>query len=362
MQTDVLQTKRPPTFAEASTRRQKARAAGLVPDHWYIVARANELRPGDMKEIVFSKQSIALYRGQDGEYRAIENRCAHRSLKLTTGVVEGCNLICQYHGWMYNGDGRLIGVKHDRFGHELLNLRIRSYPVAVSDGLVWMFPGDSKKANQTPIPALPEMGSGSGWSHYVREYRWQCHHSMVIDNLCDLSHGYLHRRTRPFGYDARLTRYQSGADDVTIEYQVRIGDSKLMNALFDRRQMPSGSLLLKCDYPYFWSWTDDYIKIFVSFIPVDERTTHFFMVGLVRPMNFPYTGWKLPKWAMEAVVRYLSPLELDKIMKEDQAALSWEIDAYERHWNEPAIELNPVVNAVQDLIIGKWTAYMKSEA
>ena len=78
-------TSRPPGFTEARNPRQKARAAGLHPDYWYAVEYDRAVQPGRVVEIQFWKTSIALYRGRDGQLRALENRCAHRQLKLSAG-------------------------------------------------------------------------------------------------------------------------------------------------------------------------------------------------------------------------------------------------------------------------------------
>ena len=61
--------------------------------------------------------------------RAVENRCAHRQIKLTIGHVKKCDLVCIYHGWSYDEHGRLVDMKHDHFGKKLPVLSIRSYPV-----------------------------------------------------------------------------------------------------------------------------------------------------------------------------------------------------------------------------------------
>lgn len=36
-------------------------------------------------------------------------------------------------------------------------------------------------------------------------FTWQAHHSMIIDNVNNFTHAYLHRKYRPF-VDAKLTR------------------------------------------------------------------------------------------------------------------------------------------------------------
>src|SRR5665213_4069227 len=67
----------PPSFAEANNRRQKARSAGMHPDYWYPVEWAKNVKVGKVIETEFWHRSIAVYRGEDGVVRAIENRCAH---------------------------------------------------------------------------------------------------------------------------------------------------------------------------------------------------------------------------------------------------------------------------------------------
>ena len=94
----------PPSFAAAPSRHQQVRAAGLHPDYWYPVEYDDRVRGGQVVEVRFWGQSIALYRGADGRMRALENRCAHRQLPLSLGAVTGCELTGAYHGWRYGED------------------------------------------------------------------------------------------------------------------------------------------------------------------------------------------------------------------------------------------------------------------
>ncbi|MGH8735269.1 MAG: Rieske (2Fe-2S) protein, partial [Burkholderiales bacterium] len=77
----------PPSFAQGRNMRQKVRATGLDPNYWYAVEFADRIQPAQVLEVVFWKRSIALFRDSNGELHAIENRCAHRQLKLTLGSV-----------------------------------------------------------------------------------------------------------------------------------------------------------------------------------------------------------------------------------------------------------------------------------
>ena len=65
-----------PRFSEARNLRQKVCAAGLDPNYWYPVEWEKNIRLGQVIEVVFWNQSIAVFRGSDGNVRALTNRCA----------------------------------------------------------------------------------------------------------------------------------------------------------------------------------------------------------------------------------------------------------------------------------------------
>ena len=216
MDSRSLQTKTsPPGFLEARNRRQRARAAGLHPDYWYAVEYDRVIKPGQVREATFWQTSIALYRGWDGRLRALENRCAHRQLKLSLGKVEGNNLVCPYHGWCYNETGRVVHIPHDLCGRSMPALQVGSYPVTVRYGLIWLFPGDPALAEQRQIPDIPELEGKDPWACVPLDFTWQAHHSMIIDNVSDFTHAYLHRQYRPF-VNARLTRCAAEGDRVHV--------------------------------------------------------------------------------------------------------------------------------------------------
>ena len=147
----------PPAFADATTTRQKARAAGLDPNHWYAVEYEHGLPARSIRATSFWGAAVALWRDADGRVHAVEDRCAHRQLPLSLGSVEGCRLACAYHGWMYDDTGRLVDVPHDRFGHPAPEVRLRDYPVRVRYGLIWIFPGDPALAERVPLPTVTSL-------------------------------------------------------------------------------------------------------------------------------------------------------------------------------------------------------------
>ena len=348
----------PPSFEEANNPRQKARAAGLDPDCWYAVEYDNAVKKGQVKEVVFWNTSIALYRGEDGQLAAMQNRCPHRQLKLTHGVVENCQLRCVYHGWTFDRDGWLVDYSHDSFGKSLLKTQLRTYPVAVRYGLIWIFPGNPDVAEERTIPLIPELEGDQRWARVMADFTWQTHHSMVVDNVCDFAHAFLHRKYRPFT-DAKLTHYESDENRVYLTYDSFMGGGRISGRFVDRERVNTRSIELCYEYPYQWSNTGGKIKHWCFLLPIGERLTRVFFLFYFDAFKIPLTSLKMPRWLTEVVLRIASPLLVKPLLAEDGIALEAEQEGYDRYWDAPPIELNPVVPLFQQLTARKWEDYLE---
>lgn len=347
----------PPSFAVAKNSRQKARAAGLDPDRWYVVEHDHAVKKGEVKEITFWNTSIALYRGEDGQLAAVQNRCPHRQLKLTHGVVDKCNLRCGYHGWSFNREGWLTDYSHDSFGKPLIKNRLRTYPVQVRYGLIWLFPGDPALAEQHALPEIPELTQNNPWANFATDFTWKTHHSMVIDNICDFAHAFLHRKYRPF-VDAKLTHHEADEDRVYLTYDTYMAAGKISGLFVDRNRVNTRSIELCYQYPYQWTNTGDSIKNWSFLLPIDERTTRVFFLFYFDAITLPFLSLKTPKWLTQTILNLAKPLVFKPILEEDGIALEAEQLGYETHWDAPPIELNPVVPMFQKLTASKWESYL----
>ena len=350
----------PPLFEEGGNLRQQARAAGMDPNYWYAVEEVCKMKPGTATEVVFWKRSIALYRGEDGSFHALENRCLHRQLKLSLGNVEGCNLVCEYHGWEYNGEGRVVGIP-DLFGRKKVpRLGIRSYPVKVRYGLVWLFPGDPELAETRQIPDIPELEGPDRWACVPLTMDCCAHHSMVIDNVSDFSHAYLHRKYRPFE-GADLLHHEIVGDNVHLSYNTKVGRGKISGLFVEHDRIDTNSMELCYEYPYQWSNTDNEIKHWLFVLPVDERTTRAFFLFYFKSLKIPLLPVRIPRWAMITVLKIANRQLITPLLSEDRAAVEAEQAGYDKFWDSAPIEVNPVVRSFQKVTVRKWREYLERE-
>jgi Rieske 2Fe-2S family protein len=82
-------------------------------DRWIAVAREEELpAPGDWRAARIGTQSIVLARSASG-INAFHNVCRHRGSILCAeeqGHFPRERIVCPYHAWAYDLDGRLVGT------------------------------------------------------------------------------------------------------------------------------------------------------------------------------------------------------------------------------------------------------------
>jgi choline monooxygenase len=76
---------------------------------WLMIGRSAQFQvPGDYLATDMCGWHLLVVAGQDGEVRAFHNVCRHRAGPLVDAGTGHCGaLVCRYHGWSYELDGRL---------------------------------------------------------------------------------------------------------------------------------------------------------------------------------------------------------------------------------------------------------------
>ena len=74
-------------------------------DYWHPVLDSRELPANRAVGVIVAGRALALFRAR-GRPGAVDDRCAHRRMKLSLGTVREDRLVCPYHGWSYDREGR----------------------------------------------------------------------------------------------------------------------------------------------------------------------------------------------------------------------------------------------------------------
>jgi benzoate/toluate 1,2-dioxygenase subunit alpha len=79
---------------------------------WLFVGHISQVpNPGDYITTELGRQPVIMARHSDGKVHVLLNRCTHRGAKVVNERQgHAPRLVCCYHGWTYDTDGRLLNV------------------------------------------------------------------------------------------------------------------------------------------------------------------------------------------------------------------------------------------------------------
>ncbi len=151
---------------------------------WYAAAWDHEVKRALLPRTTAGSK-LVLYRRQDGAAVALEDACWHRLLPLSLGRLDADDLICGYHGLVFNAQGRCIHMP----SQETINPSacVRTFPVVERHRFIWVWPGDPAAADPALVPDL-RWNDDPQWAGDGKTIDVRCNYRLVVDNLMDLTH------------------------------------------------------------------------------------------------------------------------------------------------------------------------------
>ena len=135
---------------------------------WYQIGWSGEFEPGDVVPLHYFDTHLVGYRNNSGVMHLSDAFCPHMGGHLgyghgaespersgwtaKAGKVEGDCLVCPFHGWKWDGDGRNVDIPYSE--PERMNLQIRQWEVREIDGLVLMWYGAQGEPPTWEMPHL----------------------------------------------------------------------------------------------------------------------------------------------------------------------------------------------------------------
>lgn len=161
-------------------------ATGMVRNRWYIAAFSREITREPMERTILGK-SVAMYRREDGRPVAMYGLCPHRYYPLAKGKVRGDALVCGYHGFVFDADGKCIEVPSQGTGAGFCQ---PTYTIVEQGPLCWIWMGDADRCDPALIPPYADFGLGQpGWRYSSENYfHLKGRGQLLVDNLMDLTH------------------------------------------------------------------------------------------------------------------------------------------------------------------------------
>ena len=179
---------------------------------WYPAAWSHEVGRALFARKICD-ENLVFYRREDGVAVALEDACWHRLLPLSLGRLRGDEVVCGYHGLVFNSAGRCSFMPAQKTINP--SASVRSFPVVERHRLLWVWPGDPALADPAKLPDF-HWNDGTEWVGDGGTFvSLKCDWRLVVDNLMDLTHEtYVHSDS--IGHDAILdSPFEATHDDRT---------------------------------------------------------------------------------------------------------------------------------------------------
>ena len=176
---------------------------GFLTDIWYFAAPSAALKSGRMARHEIMGQPVLLGRTPDGAPIALRDICPHRASPLSAGrfarETDGAASVeCPYHGWRFGEDGACVAIPSlpAEQNLEIGRIRVRRYPLAESQGMVFIWMAADARADALPTgppPIFP--GAVGGRPKMVLRRVFAVHIDHAVVGLMDPAHGpFVHRQ------------------------------------------------------------------------------------------------------------------------------------------------------------------------
>jgi phenylpropionate dioxygenase-like ring-hydroxylating dioxygenase large terminal subunit len=190
---------------------------------WYVAALSKEIKAGIPFPRRLLNEPVVLFRTADGKVAAVEDRCCHRHLPLSSGTVEDNGIRCGYHGLLFNTKGQCIEIP----GQNKIpgKAMVRPYPIIEQDSLVWIWFGSETNSEPDCTPPRYDVHTSGQYVFDGDVYHYNAPFQLIHDNLLDLSHlGYVHLKT--IGGNAKLhmnaeMKVESAGNQVLVKRYMR---------------------------------------------------------------------------------------------------------------------------------------------
>ena len=136
---------------------------------WFCAGRASALpRQGDYLTLELAGQPIMVIRDRQGELIAQSNVCLHRMSTLLEGRGNRSAIVCPYHAWTYETDGRLRGAPAMELNLDFCAKGMRLPRVRCEEWLGWIMVtlNDSAPSVSSTLGDLASMIGDYDMTHY----------------------------------------------------------------------------------------------------------------------------------------------------------------------------------------------------
>ncbi|MEI2396015.1 MULTISPECIES: aromatic ring-hydroxylating dioxygenase subunit alpha [Paenibacillus] len=188
----------------------------ILAQYWYPVARADEVQDKPVP-VKLLDMKLVLYRSE-GKVVIARDLCFHRGAPLSKGWVENGEIVCPYHGFRYNCEGKCTAVPAHPSSKISPKLKLIVYPAVERYGLIWTCLGGTPEQ----IPSFPAWDDPDYINILIPSFDIAGSSGRQMEGFLDVSHfAYVHTATFGDRNNTEVPQYKvwrEGDTELVAEY------------------------------------------------------------------------------------------------------------------------------------------------
>ncbi len=291
---------------------------------WLCVGRATSLQNvGDYLTCDISGQPVLVLRDKNQQIRAFSNVCLHRMSQLLQGTGNVSSIVCPYHAWGYDLEGKLRGAAQmqRQNGFCKSHYQLPSVRCEVWQGWIYVTLDEQLPPVSEQLKELGELVGHYRMEDYVEtfqeEHVWDCNWKILAENFMESYHlPIVHRAT--VGPHTRLSEVECPPGHEAFNYHWFTKESSLSigNAHPENRHLEG-----------HWRKTSALLTIYPSHLIT--LTPGYFWYLVLQPrgvdqVSIRFGGGMSPEYINDPrAPEYLSSLKtmLDEVNLEDRVGV-----------------------------------------
>lgn len=239
---------------------------------WFCAGRSSSIsEPGEYLTLELAGQPIMVVREKSGELRAQSNVCLHRMSTLLHGRGKTSSIVCPYHAWTYELNGKLRGAPAMEENQSFCKKNLRLPEVRCEEWFGWIMvtlnpdAPDVHKQLSEVADMVADYEMGSYQETFFETHVWDTNWKVLAENFMESYHlpvchsgtigglSKLEEMICPPGHDA--FNYHTILKDDALKIAMAHPDNTRMQG--DRRRTTYllaiyPSLLITLTPGYFW--------------------------------------------------------------------------------------------------------------
>ncbi len=259
-----------------------------------MIARTAEIKKDQILPLTRLGQPLVLWRNPEGTLVVMDDRCPHRSARLSLGELKEGRLACPFHGFQFDPQGACQWVPE--LGRGAPKLCVKTYLTTEREGWVWMWWGTGEPSKEVPS-WFTEVDS-KFCTAYMKE-RWETHFTRSVENQLDYAH-------LPFVHRNSIGRFATSVQ----KYPELQMDEQRIKWFFRPADGSDPQTYIEFRFPNLWiNRISEKYSITLAFVPVDDQHTELYLQNHRKFANIP---------GLNSVIDFFMILLNRRILNEDR--------------------------------------------